>query len=253
MARPSITEIFSGVFGGNNQQQQTLAGNAPVSNPVQKAPASQEAAFQPGTGQNPKQQTPTEPPSPLDEFKDLFTMEESKEGEEKYDPDAPLFALDPAKLKDLSGQQKFYDAESMAELATKATSGDSQALMQMMNIVAQNAFQKAAEFSTTVANRTASTAMERGSKNLPSQVKNLLSRDALDGLNPAFNHPSLAPMVHAVKDQITAKYPEASPKQIADLTNRYLTNAAAQLKAPDVPNPATQVKPEQEWGEFFQR
>lgn len=230
------------------QQQQQPAG---MQVPPQKFPTSPEPSFQGNNGTDPKEQTPTEAASPLDEFKDLFTIDSTGEEAETEDPDAPFFATDPAKLQDFVSRQRFTDPEEMAELAHKAVSGDSAALTTLLNQVAQKTFAQAIEFNTTVANRTAKTAVERARKELPSKVKDLLSHDTLSSMNPAFSHPSMQPMVNALRQQMQTKYPTATPAQVAQLTNKYLTQMSATLTAANSQQTTPTAEQGPDWSDFF--
>lgn len=256
MSRPSLAELF-GLSKPAPQQQAApqQQSNAPATSPVQKTPDNPaEPGFQKSPGQNPTEQTPTEPSSPIDEFKDLFTMDEPKEGEVQDDPNAPFFTLDPTKLQEQVSKQKFVDANTMAELATKATQGDVNSLMDLVNAVAQQTFIKAADYSTAVANRTAASAYDRTTKQMPDKFKDFMSRQSVEELNPAFLQPGMAPMVNAIRQQISSKFPTASPKEIANMTNKYLTTVATTLTAPQQQAQNQQQNAaDTEWNDFFAR
>lgn len=250
MAFPSLSQLFS----STPTPAAAPAPQAPngMQVPPAKNPPGTEPAFQANQSTNPTPQNPTEAASPLDEYKDLFNID-TKEGEDVYDPNAPFFSADPTKLAEMSSKQNFVDPATMSELAQKATGGDHQALMQLINNVSQQAFQKAADFSIEVGNRTARSAMDRGTKELPNRVRDLLSRDNLASLNPAFSHAGAKPLVNAVRQQIEQKYPEATPQEIAKMTNNYLTQFASTLTQPAAQTAQQQQQAkEEDWDTFFE-
>lgn len=194
----------------------------------QKEPA--ESAFhksQASDPNNPNAKTEPQEESPMDQFADLFTMEEKKEGEEDNTPDPDnFFSYDPNKLQERVNKLNFAQMEGADELSQKALEGDPKALMQLINGVAQQTFYQAAEFSSNVANRTAKESYTRSSEKLPSSVRSLMAKDTMEGLKPQFKHKALQPIVSSVQSQIETKYPDASPKEVSDMVNKYMESVA---------------------------
>lgn len=243
----------------NNQPQQT--GNNPSNQPAGKEPA-----FEQSNNQDPKEVDSKtgnagtgegEDTSPLAAYQTLFDNDDN-DGEEGSGDDGQFFSYDPAKLQESVKQMQFVDNSQVEEAAQALGVQDSAALGQLLNGLAQSIYSKSAELLVGVANKTARSGYERTINDLPSSVRSLLAKDNLSGLNPQFQNKALQPLVNSTKQQFEHKYPDASPKEIADMTNKYMEDVAKVLSQKQDPternssqNP-TNPNASQDFGDFFQ-
>lgn len=243
------------VFTGQNPPQSAAA-------PQQQQQAKpQEPAFQPNQNQDPdaSKQTPAAPTSqknPLDEFSKLFenVKKEGDDGVDPDSPDAPIFNIDPAKLQEEVSKMQFLSWDELKETASKALSGDPDALMQLLENSSRAAYAKAAQLSGVLSERASKTSMERLTKQLPSHVRNMQGSDELAGLNPVFNHPAVKPLIEPVRQQFQSKYPDSSPREIATMVQNYLKNISESLTVDDGSDPTARRKPDnssQDFDSFF--
>lgn len=215
----------------------SIFSSSPQSQPAQQAPnpdQAQQPGMEPSTSADPKPPDNTTEPdnkSPLDQFQDLFdtTTDDKDPNKTAQDPNV-FYALDPQKLQEAARRQDFTQVENFEELAQSAIQGDVNSLKTLLNSVTQNAFISAAQLSGDIANRTTSKGLERTNSSLPDQFKSFLSQDSLTQTNEAFKHPAMQPMVNAVRQQVQQKYPEASTKEITEMTNQYLTAVSSVFK-----------------------
>lgn len=218
------------MFSGNKDAQPAPQASQQPQGEQQQQQKPNESAFQSSDAGDPKEtdaRTEESQESPMDEFADLFTMEtnEGDESEQGSDPDS-FFSYDPDKLREKVNNLNFAQMEGASELADNALKGDPKALMQLVNGVAQQTFYQAAEFSSNVANRTAKESYTRSSETLPSSVRSLMAKDEMEGLKPEFKHKALQPIVQTVQGQLEQKYPDASPREISGMVNKYMSSVA---------------------------
>jgi len=169
----------------------------------------------------------SEPASPLEEYKDLW----------QNDPNAPKpaepfkFNSDPAKLMETAKTVDFKKIVS-PELMSKITAGgaDAQgALMEAMNNMSQMTFAQSSHASAKIVEAALQAQEARFKEMLPSIIKQYSSEDNLRSTNPLMNDPAMAPMVQALQQQFTNKYPTATVDQIKEHVNDYLNGAADKI------------------------
>jgi hypothetical protein len=107
------------------------------------------------------------------------------------------------------------------ELATKALSGDMDALGQMLNGVAQNAVAMSMHGSGRIAQQGMNANMDNFRTEMPTmitdhQVSNVFQNDA------TMNHPALKPMVDGAMSMFRNQFPEASPQELQTKVQEYL-------------------------------
>jgi hypothetical protein len=219
MSAPKGFDIMS-IFNPN-------AAPALPPNTQQHAPVP-DPAFQKNDSQDPKNNEPAKIETPLDKHKDLFKVDEKKD-DGKPDPNAPLFNIDPAKMKDEVAKINFVQHPEMAEKVQAAMKGDASAMLEVINFAAQQSFMRAAQLSASTSERAARTVQERMQQELPNHVRRISSAEALSEVNPVFDHPAMKPMVDAVRAQFESKFPDAAPREIAKMVNGYLGDVSTQL------------------------
>lgn len=264
-----MANLFANMFGSGPAQPaapQQQAAPAPATNqqgqPAQKQP--QEPGFQksentdqPKVDQTTGNGQEADGTSPLDQFADLYKNDDKdKEGKDKESKSDDFFSYDPEKLTKTVQGLNFTSSEGFSELAGKALQGDTEAFGQVINAVAQQVYQKAAELSVGVANQASKASYSRAMSELPGSVRSASASESLSGLNPAYKNEALAPMVTLAKSQFEKKFPEASSKELAEMVNNYMSAAAKALGQTDdptkrpTPNSNQQTKQE-DFSSFF--
>ena len=188
----------------------------------------------------PQPQTPPqEPESPLAQFAKLF--ETSKEGQQapaQVQLDAPLFAMDAAKLRESVSKQNFV-GQIDPQLQARALQGDAQALSQLLNAQAQNVFVHAAMLTQNMVEQGINTYNARLQGALPTTFKSLATQDALAAATPAAGHAAVQPLLQSLQAQILAANPNMPPHEVAQQLRNYLQAVGAAL----APQQAPQVAP----------
>jgi hypothetical protein len=220
------------------QQVTQVAGPTPQNPMPQQNPGSDPALLPPNnqpaaSGAN---ADPTKTSNPLDNFTEMW----------KNDPNAtpqsdplsqPLFNTDPAKIREAASKIDFI-GQVPQDVLQKATSGDMQAFMQVINFVAQKSLATSAELATATAEQGAVKNNERWNSVLPDRIKQLqLAQQRSD--NPVLQHPAAQPILQMAKQQAQMKNPNASPAEIQTLAENYLIQFASTLTA----KPAEQGTP----------
>lgn len=247
-----IMKVFSG------QPAPTQQAPASAQQQQQQQPKAQEPAFQPPVNSDPnpapqQQPAPSSQQTPLDKFTDLF-KNDPDEKPNPDDPNAPIWNIDPAKLQEQAQQLNFASDEKVQELAQTALKGDSAALLELMNAVTRNAYVQSAQLSGMLSEKATKTGVDRLTKTLPGQIRNTQSKDALEGINPVFKHPAMAPLIEPIRQQYQRRNPEASPQDVAKFVEGYLREMSASLGSNEPADPTGRRKADdasQDFENFF--
>lgn len=252
--------IFEKLFGntGNTQQQQPApqqpAANAgqPGNLPDQPLPTNAPQ----GTAGNIAPAGTTDPASnssqsPLDAFKGLW---ETADTDNKNDQ--PIgFNVDPQKLMEAASKVDFTKVikpEDMAAI-TAGGEGAAQAFMRAMNSVTQNSYAQSALATSKIVEAALAQAQEKFEAKIPAYIKKQNLSNSLREENPALSHPAAAPILTALENQLTVKYPNATGAEIKKMATDYLTSfaTAATPKKPEESNGSTGGKNEVDWSTFL--
>jgi hypothetical protein len=164
------------------------------------------------------------PTAPLDQYKDLFTIDPNRE---VADPNAPFITYDDKALADKVAEMQFVDPTQMAELATKAAQGDAAALMTLLNSTAQSAYSQGAKLAANISNRAAHAGISQVRGQMPTDVRSQLASSELATLNPNLSHPAIADQAQKTLAAFEQKFPTATPAQLAKYTNDYFNQVFA--------------------------
>lgn len=209
MAFPSIMSLFSGGGSTSAAAPQDPATTTPATTAT--TPAAEPAA----------------PVDPLDAFKDLWTPLKEGEGPETFDP-SKMFNIEPEKFQQSVAGINFANSVKPEQLARIQAGGEDalKANLEVMNSIAQQAFMQ----SMLGASKLVEGAMTQANSHLDSRIesrtKQLSVSSSLREANPALSHPAAAPLVTAMEQQFSVKYPQASPAEITKLATDYLANFA---------------------------
>jgi hypothetical protein len=123
------------------------------------------------------------------------------------------------------------------ELMAKALAGEAdspQALMQIINSTAQNAFAQSTLLTNNLVNQRLEAMQAKIDAGLGDKVTNLQRQEAVTS-NPMLQHPALAPVRNALVQQFTTQYANETPQAIQSKVNEYMTSMAGFLQAQMAP------------------
>lgn len=235
MANPltSINDFFRGRPAQAASPQAQAAG-VQVERPMQQnQPGANSSAIAQipsgatGNG-NPNPVDPSVPISPLDQYKEIWNTPVPKDGQQPVDPFAtPLLSTDPTKLQEAARKMNFAQGIDPA-LLQKATSGDSQALLQAINQASQNAFLAASTLTTQVTEGAVTANNKRVDSVLENKFKEYLVQQQRSE-NPVLQHPAAAPMLDLAKKQLMQAHPDKSPTEIHKMAEGFLSDFASTI------------------------
>lgn len=191
---------------------------------------------------------PAAPVSPLDNFVKLW---ETTPTDPKAAPEpGKLFSgADPAKM--LASARKVDFAKSIPpELLSKMAAGgqDSIAAFQAaLNEVGQRAYAQATLAATQIADASIKNYSDGSASRLPSLIKQHSVAETIRNSNPLLQHPAAAPILDALQQQLTVKYPQASVKEIEAFATDYLKAFSTAAAGPVAP---TTVPASEDWSVF---
>lgn len=195
-------------------------------------PASQTPAAPAPVPAAPVQQTPSEPINPLDSYKAM--LENANKPAEPSD--TPSFSLDGKVLDEVGSKLNFTQGIN-PELLQKATQGDAQAMVALMNNVAQNAYKAALQHNTALTDTHLNTRAEHDRKFVDGAVKSSLISNELSSI-PNASHPVVKQELVRIAQALAKDNPDATPGQIKEEAVRYLNTVYSALnpKQQDAPN-----------------
>lgn len=210
------------IFSGQSTQAPAPAPAVTQNTPKPSGGDGNPDAFNQSDNQDPKVV------SPMDKHAELF-KNDPKTDVPAFDPNAAIFTMDPAKMQEEVSKMDFTSQPEVAALMQKGMGGDTAAMLQAMNLVAQQSFLHAAQLTAASSERAAKTGIERVMKELPNTMRDIGASDALAEINPIFKHEAMQPVVEGIRRQYQRKHPDASSKDIAKLTASYFADVSKQL------------------------
>lgn len=186
------------------------------------APAPAAPVTQPSPSNNDGGQGSKEPVNPLDIYSKMYdtSNNSSEEG-------PPSFKLNDEVLTKVTGQLKFVSGVDPA-LMQKATTGDVNALLEVMNAVGQNAYKAAISHSTALTDTHLNNRAEHEQKVISGKVKEQLITSSLADI-PNFNHPVIKAELVRIATGLAKQNPDATPEQIKTEAVRYFQEVQAAL------------------------
>lgn len=251
----SIGSVMANLFGGTPaqapaQNQMPQPGNLPAqqTQAMQAAPTNPNtpASSDPQAGQG--NQPAGAAPEGLDKFNDLWKPVESPAG----DANNNGFNVDPKQLMQAAQKIDFTKVIQPAQLQAIAQGGDAavQAFAGALNQVAQTVYAQSAHATSKIVEQAISRSQETMRNEMPQQIKRLNVSETLRADNPALSHPAAAPILGALEQQITQKYPNASSAEISRMATDYLSSFAGALQKPQVPDQQQNSK-ETDWSQYL--
>ena len=256
-----IMDMFSNVFGSNQQPQNPAAAPAGTPPTPGQIPANPSAAATPGQGAVPAGSgTPPVTPapdankSPLDAFTDLWKPVETKPGDQ---PPGYNFNVDPSKLMEAAGKVDFSKVVTPETLQKIAAGGEAgvAASLEAMNRMSQTVYAQSALASTKIVEQALARAEEKFAAQVPGLIKSHQVSDSLRSDNPALSHPAAQPILQALQSQLTQKFPSATVAEIKEMANNYFA-AFATSAVPAKVDPVAEAKAKKDagtdWSTFLQ-
>lgn len=249
----SIGSVISGIFGGTSapaQNQMPQPGNLPAqqTQAMQAAPTNPNtpASSDPQAGQGNQQAGAA--PEGLDKFNDLWKPAESPAA----DQNNTGFNVDPKQLMAAAQKIDFTKVIQPAQLQAIAQGGDAavQAFAGALNQVAQTVYAQSAHATSKIVEQAISRSQDTMRNEMPQQIKRLNVSETLRADNPALSHPAAAPILGALEQQITMKFPNASSAEISRMATDYLSSFAGALQKPQAPVQQQNSK-ETDWSSYL--
>lgn len=199
----------------------------------QQNPGAAEGAPPAGTAQ-----PNTEPPpqaDPLDAMKAVWQTDPN--AKPPADPLAgSLFNTDPAKIREAASKMDFT-ANIPQDLMQKVLAGgDTAAIVQMMNTVAQNALATATQLTTATVEQGAAKSQQRMLQALPGKVRDIQLQD-MTPENPVLQHEAVQPMLNMVRSQLRMQNPNMPPAEVSRRAEEYMLATASALTGSVAPAP----------------
>ena len=234
----SVGQIFSNLFGGAPSQaaqpapnQMPQPGNLPAAQTtaMQSAPNNTNVPADQAT-QSQAGAQPAAKPEGLDQFNDLWKPVESPAGEQNNS----AFNVDPKQLMAAAQKIDFTKVIQPAQLQAIAQGGEAavNAFASALNTVAQTVYAQNAHATSKIVEQAINRSQESMRAELPQHIKRQNVSETLRADNPALSHPAAAPILGALEQQMTMKFPNASSAEISRMATDYLSSFAGAMQKP---------------------
>jgi len=195
--------------------------------------------------------------SPLAEYSKLW---EAKETSPKSF--VPEINIDPAKISESASKVDFTKAIN-PELIAKASSGDMNAMMQVINQSAQAALAQSIGATAEITKQALQQQAKKFNEEFAPEMlrRNAISQNLQDN-NPIFDNPAIKPVLKNIENQMATAYPQASPQEVTAKAKEYYISLAKEIinstgdtviSRSDANKDSRGFKktPEEDWGNFF--
>ena len=234
-------------FSAATNQQQAAAPVVPPTNGPAAAPASSSTnglPANPAVGPDGKMPgTNQEPVNPIDVYNKMW--ENTNTNPEL----APEFKLDPKVLEQAASSLDFTRSIP-AELMQRATSGESAAIIEMMNLVGRQAYQASLSHSSTLTDKFVAARSTFDAKGIGSSVKENLVNQAISSI-PNASHPVIKAQLIETAQRFQKANPDATPQQVADAAKKYVSDLASALNPASADTQQSATSGDTDWDKFF--
>ena len=208
----------------------------PATQSAKSAPA---APVQEQENQIQQQQAET---NPLDAYKNL------QDNGDNADESAPSFSIDDEALSGVAGKLNFIK-DINPELVQKATSGDANALVALINATAQQSYRAALKHVTTLTDTHLAQRETFNQKAIKSGVRENLIQQEISTI-PNASHPVVQQEIARIARDFAKRSPEATPAQIKEQAIRYFNEVhnAMSGQSESAPKKASEVT---DWESFL--
>lgn len=246
----NIFSLFSGQQGQQGQQNQGQP-NQQQNNQDPKNQAGNPGGNNPGPNQNSGNGTNNQTNGtnnqqldPMDAYAKLFDNANTNQEA------APSFNLDDKTLDQVATNLDFTTGID-PELMQKATGGDVQALIQLMQQTQRNTYKTLMKHNSVLTDKFVGARESHNEKALGSKVRNELTVNELAGA-PNYKHPVVRKQLTEIAQKMQAANPDASPQEIATAARQYITDLYKAMNPED-----SSSKPNQQdggpvnWDSYF--
>lgn len=167
--------------------------------------------------------------NPLDAYADLWKVDTKNVPGAGHEPSmVPQLTVEPTKIMEVARTIDFTKGIA-PELLDKAVKGDAESLVTLINSAAQNAYAQGAMATTSIV-KNAFTIQDQNFKQtvMPSVLRRHSINSEVQKVSIADN-PAAAPMLQILEQQFATKYPTASPTEIREHAEQYLSGFAAEI------------------------
>lgn len=227
----SIGEMFSNLFSGAPAapQQQAVQNTQPQPGNL---PEQMTAGMQSTPGNINTPATGNPPPAEgLDKFNDLWKPAESAPNGQS----GQMFNVDPKQLMDAAKKIDFSKVIQPQQLQAIAAGGPDAmtAFAAALNSVAQTVYAQNAHATAKIVEQAIGKSQDAMRLEMPNQIKRLNVSESLRAENPALTHPAASPILGALEQQMTQKFPNASSMEISKMAQEYLVSFSKAMQKPE--------------------
>lgn len=162
--------------------------------------------------------------TPLAQFDKLWQPDATDPNAPKK-PEGVFGDVDPKKFMEAAGKIDFAKAVTPEEMQAIAAGGESaqKAMAAMLNKVAQGAYAQSAFASTKMIEAALAKAKDGFVAELPQHIRRESLSSTLREENPVFANPAVQPIISAMEEQFTRKYPNATTAEITTMAKQYIS------------------------------
>lgn len=187
--------------------------------------------------------------TPLDKFATLWDTAPT-DGSQK--PSGVFGEVDPSKFMEAAGKIDFSKSITPEQLTAISQGGEAavQAFAAALNKVSQGVYAQSAFASTKLIEQALAKSKESFLAELPTHIKQQTVRNDMRAENPIFSNPAVQPIISALEQQLTVKYPQATSSEITTMAKEYV-EALGTSFAPKPPENKS-AKKEPDWSTWAQ-
>lgn len=181
--------------------------------------------------------------NPMDAYNKMYD-----DANKSSDIQAPSFKLDSAVLDSVSSSMDFTKGVDPA-LMERALSGDTKALLEVMQSTGRSAYRASLEHNTALTEKHLSQRADYETSRVNTGVRQQLTSDALSS-TPNYSHPVVKQELNRVANQYARANPDASPKQVAEAAQKYITDLSSAL-VPNSSKSNSDAGEEMDWSKYL--
>ena len=192
--------------------------------------------------------------NPLDGFSKIWEAPVKPEGAApEFDP-GNIFNMNQESMQKALAAVDF--AGSITEDQMTAIQGGGQEAIKALGVMLNNTARQTMGAATQASAKMIETAMSGAAGSLDgkisSQVRQQQVNSHLQETNPLISHPAAAPMIQALSTQLTQQFPKASPAEIGQKVQEYMTGLAALASGkPDALAQAAKSAEGTDWEQYY--
>lgn len=162
---------------------------------------------------------------------------------------APTFTLDPTQLDTIVKSQNFRSGVS-PELMERATNGDAKAMIEMMDIVAQNSYRTALEHGSKLTDGFVSAREAYNAKGFGGKIKGELTNAGIASIAGSKN-PVVQKQLRQTAESLQKTHPDASPDEIVQMTLEYFQELSAAISGKPAQEDNATAPKATDWDKWF--